>query len=55
MISSELPEIIGMSDHVAVMQEGKINGILPRAELTQENIMKLATLPPELADSIRVD
>jgi inositol transport system ATP-binding protein len=55
MISSELPEIIGMSDRVAVMQEGKINGILPRVELTQENIMKLATLPPELVNSIRVD
>jgi inositol transport system ATP-binding protein len=55
MISSELPEIMGMSDRVAVMQEGKINGILSRDDLTQENIMKLATLPPELADSIRVD
>jgi inositol transport system ATP-binding protein len=55
MISSELPEIMGMSDRVAVMQEGKINGILPRPEVTQENIMRLATLPRELADSIRVD
>jgi inositol transport system ATP-binding protein len=54
MISSELPEIMGMSDRVVVMQEGKINGILPRDELTQENIMRLATLPPELADAIRV-
>jgi inositol transport system ATP-binding protein len=43
MISSELPEIIGMSDRVVVMQEGKINGILPRSEATQENIMRLAT------------
>lgn len=43
MISSELPEILGMSDRVVVMQEGVINGILDRSEATQESIMKLAT------------
>ena len=43
MISSELPEILGMSDRVVVMHEGRINGILSRTEATQETIMKLAT------------
>jgi inositol transport system ATP-binding protein len=43
MISSELPEIIGMSDRVVVMQEGLISGILSRKDATQENIMRLAT------------
>lgn len=43
MISSELPEILGMSDRVVVMQEGRINGILDRKDATQESIMKLAT------------
>lgn len=43
MISSELPEVLGMSDRVVVMQEGIIQGILDRSEATQENIMKLAT------------
>jgi inositol transport system ATP-binding protein len=43
MISSELPEIVGMSDRVVVMHEGRINGILSRTEATQETIMKLAT------------
>jgi inositol transport system ATP-binding protein len=43
MISSELPEIVGMSDRVVVMREGRINGILSREEATQENIMRLAT------------
>jgi inositol transport system ATP-binding protein len=43
MISSELPEIVGMSDRVVVMREGRVNGILSRAEATQEAIMKLAT------------
>ena len=43
MISSELPEILGMSDRVVVMQEGKINGILSRGEASPEKIMILAT------------
>jgi inositol transport system ATP-binding protein len=43
MISSELPEILGMSDRVVVMREGLINGILSRNEATQEKIMRLAT------------
>ena len=43
MISSELPEVLGMSDRVVVMQEGIIQGILDRSEATQESIMKLAT------------
>lgn len=43
MISSELPEVIGMSDRVIVMREGTIAGELLRSEATQESIMKLAT------------
>jgi len=43
MISSELPEIIGMSDRVIIMQEGIMQGTLEREEVTQEKIMKLAT------------
>ncbi len=42
MISSELPEILGMSDRIAVMHAGTIAGVLPRAEATQPNIMSLA-------------
>ncbi|MDR0599230.1 MAG: sugar ABC transporter ATP-binding protein [Treponema sp.] len=41
MISSELPEIIGMSDRILVMHEGKITGELSRGEATQEKIMAL--------------
>jgi rhamnose transport system ATP-binding protein len=42
MISSELPEILGMSDRVAVMHGGMILGILDRAEATQSKILALA-------------
>jgi rhamnose transport system ATP-binding protein len=42
MISSELPEILGMSDRVAVMHGGTIVGTLGRAEATQEAILELA-------------
>ncbi len=43
MISSELPEILGMSDRVYVVSSGKIAGELPIGEATQEKIMHLAT------------
>jgi rhamnose transport system ATP-binding protein len=42
MISSELPEILGMSDRIAVMHGGKIVGVMNRAEATQENVLQLA-------------
>jgi rhamnose transport system ATP-binding protein len=42
MISSELPEILGMSDRVAVMHAGTVSGVLSRAEATQDKIMALA-------------
>jgi D-xylose transport system ATP-binding protein len=43
MISSELEEVIGMSDRVVVMCEGRSNGVLSRSEATQERVMTLAT------------
>lgn len=43
MISSELPEVLGMSDRVVVMKQGRKAGELPRAQATQENVMRLAT------------
>jgi D-xylose transport system ATP-binding protein len=43
MISSEMPEVLGMSDRIYVMREGRIAGELARAEANQENIMHLAT------------
>lgn len=43
MISSEMPELIGMSDRIMVMCEGRVTGILNGKEATQERIMTLAT------------
>ena len=43
MISSELPEVLGMSDRILVMHEGRLMGELSRDEATQEKIMHLAT------------
>lgn len=43
MVSSELPEVLGMSDRIIVVHEGKISGELSQQEATQENIMTLAT------------
>jgi ribose transport system ATP-binding protein len=43
MISSELPEVLGMCDRILVMHEGHLAGGLDRSEATQERIMQLAT------------
>jgi ribose transport system ATP-binding protein len=43
MVSSELPEVLGMSDRILVVHEGKISGELTKSEATQEKIMTLAT------------
>ncbi|MPZ17861.1 MAG: ATP-binding cassette domain-containing protein [Luteitalea sp.] len=42
MISSELPEILGMSDRIAVMRAGTLSGVLAREEATQQKILDLA-------------
>jgi ABC-type sugar transport system ATPase subunit len=43
MISSELPEILGMSDRILVMHEGKIAGEFDWKEATQEKVMYCST------------
>lgn len=44
MVSSELPEVLGMSDRIMVMHEGKVTGILNNGpEVTQEVVMRYAT------------
>jgi len=42
MISSEMPEVLGMSDRIMVMHEGRVTGFLDRAEASQVKIMELA-------------
>ena len=47
MISSEMPEVLGMSDRIMVMHEGSVKGFIDRADATQELIMKYATGDPD--------
>lgn len=46
-VSSDLEEILGMSDRVLVMHEGRLAGELPRGALSEESVMRLATGSPE--------
>lgn len=43
VVSSELPEVIGVSDRIAVIHEGRLAGILSGEQVSEENIMKLAS------------
>jgi ABC-type sugar transport system ATPase subunit len=43
MISSELPEVLGMADRIVVMHEGRVAGELARDEASEEAVMRLAT------------
>jgi ribose transport system ATP-binding protein len=42
VISSDMEEVLGISDRVAVMHEGRITGILDRDQCTEESVMQLA-------------
>ena len=48
MISSELLEVLGMSDRIYVMAEGTITGELPAEEATEETVMAMATRTREV-------
>jgi ABC-type sugar transport system ATPase subunit len=41
IITSELPELLGLCDRIAVMNDGRVNGIINRDEFSQERIMQL--------------
>ncbi len=58
VISSELPEVLGLADRIAVMQNGRVTGELARAEATEEAILNLAMaddLAPVDTDRSRTD
>ena len=42
MISSDMEEVIGVSDRIAVMHEGAISGMLERDQFSEENVLLLA-------------
>jgi ABC-type sugar transport system ATPase subunit len=45
MISSELPELLGMADRILVMREGRISGEFTREIATEENLLHAAAKP----------
>ena len=49
MISSELPEVINMSDNIVVMREGRVSTVIPHDEATQENVLS-AGMPLDKKD-----
>ena len=52
MISSELTEILGMSDRILVMRDGRIVGELSRSEASEEGIIELATTGKKASASL---
>jgi ribose transport system ATP-binding protein len=44
MVSSELPEVLGMSDRILVMRDGEVAGVMAAADATQDAVMSLAAL-----------
>ncbi|MGI4894173.1 MAG: ABC transporter ATP-binding protein, partial [Janthinobacterium lividum] len=44
LISSELPELLGLSDRIYTINEGRISGVLDRADADQESLLRLMTL-----------
>jgi ABC-type sugar transport system ATPase subunit len=45
LISSELAEVLSLADRILVMREGRLAGEIPRAQATEETVLRLATLP----------
>ena len=46
MISSDMEEVIGVSDRIAVMHEGRISGVLERPQFSEDNVLRLAIGQP---------
>jgi L-arabinose transport system ATP-binding protein len=49
LISSELPEVIGLSDRVVVMRSRRITGEVPREEATEDRLLELGMMESETA------
>jgi len=49
VVSSDLPEVLGLADRILVMREGRLQGEIAAADATEESVMRLATHEPEAA------
>ncbi len=54
MISSDMEEVIGVSDRIVVMREGRIGGFLERPEFSEENVMRLAVGRRDMREAEKV-
>jgi rhamnose transport system ATP-binding protein len=54
MISSEMPEVIGMSDRVVVMREGRVTAKLDGSTVTQEEILEAAMVSSSIPEAASV-
>jgi ribose transport system ATP-binding protein len=52
MISSDMEEVIGVSDRIAVMHEGQISGFLKRSQFSEHNVLTLAVGNPSKEELI---
>jgi ABC-type sugar transport system ATPase subunit len=50
MVSSELPEVLGVADRVLVMRQGRLVASMNRSEATQESVLKVALPQGEMVE-----
>jgi ribose transport system ATP-binding protein len=52
MISSDMEEVLGVSDRIAVMREGALMGVLEAQEFSEEAVMRLAVAPVQSKENL---
>jgi len=52
MISSDMEEVLGVSDRIAVMREGALTGLLEAKDFNEEAVMRLAVAPVRTAETL---
>lgn len=53
MVSSEMPEVLGVSDRIVIMREGHISGILSREEANEQSVIMLASITSDVVNDLK--